>query len=408
MPTKQGKLKMLYYSDSPIATTGLGRLSRYLLPRFAEKFEITQVATNHHFLSMTPNGVFATYDHDKYKWEIVPTANQRDAHGIEIMKRLLSGVAYDVIFTSCDLNVVMPFFEDIMAHRKKYGSKWISYTPIDRLHLLDGEADIFTQADRTVVLSKYAKHIIEQQSDKKVDCIYHPLDLTEYPELTGDEIKKFRTEYFKTWNEDSWIVGNINRNTFRKDLVRTLFAFKEYSLWDKKAKLYMHTPKNDDGGDLSQNINETKIFTTDIAVPDISDASFGVPQDFLNKIFQSLNLMVSTSKGEGWGFSTVEAMATHTPLLVPNNTSFTEIVGADEERGWLIDCNEWVVDYQQSNCMRMIADTKSMVKQMKYIREHYDEAMLKTEVAHSWVRNHLNLDTIHEKWNILFKELLNV
>lgn len=396
---------MLFYSDSPLATTGLGRLTRYLLPRFADKFEITQVAMNHAWLNITPEGLYATYDENLYKWKIIPAANTNDPQGIELMKKLLSSAKYDVVFTSCDMNLTVEFLTEILIAKEKNGTKWINYTPIDRVNVLNGEHEIFTAADACVVLSKYAKRLLEKKATKKVYCIYHPLDLNEFPEVTPEDRLNFRQTFFAKWKDNSFIIGNVGRNQFRKDLARSVFAFNEYSKLNPRAKFYLHTSKIDSGGDLSQNISELNTNTDDIALPDIENQVSGVTQEFLNNVYHSLDVLISTSKGEGWGFSTIEAMACKVPVIVPNNTSFTEQVGENEDRGYLSDCKEFVFDYAQSNCMRMLTDVPSLVEKLDYVYKHPVEAAVKTELAYRWVKNHLNLDKIHEEWNTLFKEL---
>lgn len=390
--------QVFFYSDSPIATTGLGRVTRYIVPSLAEKFKIIQVALNHHFVKVNNEGVHADYDRDLYKWDIISTYLNKDSWGVDICKKILSQYKFDIIFTSCDINRVMPFYAEIKRQQEN-GAKWVLYTPIDRNQVLKGEEEVFALADELVVLSKFAKKKLEEKKvNKDVKVIYHPLDFSEFPILSQEEKKDFREKYYKHFSSKDFIIGNINRNQFRKDLVRSLAVLKEYQKYDKKARLYLHTKAVDEGGDLNQNIVELDIFKSDVMFADIQDASQALDQLELAKIYNSLDAMISTSKGEGFGFSTVEAMACKVPIVVPNNTSFTEFVGENEERGYLADCKEWVVDYGYSNCQRYLTDINSMVNKLNKIKTNPEEAKDKVEKAYAWVKKELDLKTIQNKF----------
>lgn len=389
--------KILFYSDSPIATTGLGRVTRYLLPAFTNDFKIIQIGLNHQDIHISPKGVLANYDHEKYKWEIISTYMQKDPYAVESTKQLLSKYKFDYIVFSIDINRAIPFYPEIIA-QQKLGAKFILYTPIDRMNVLKSEAEAFKIPDTLLVLSDYAKDTLSKIGIES-HRIYHPIDLKEFPILPKEEVDKFKKEYFKNWNKDAYIIGNINRNQFRKDLARTLYIFKEYSKTDKKARLYLHCNPVDEGYDIRQTIEEMGILSSDVQFADISSPAYGLEQETLNKIYQSLNLVISTSKGEGFGFSTVEAMATKKPLLVPNNTSFTELVSG---RGNISECKEWVIDYGISNCIRSIADSEDMVKQIRKIRTQTDQQQI--DEAYKFVKEELSPKKFISEWSkILIK-----
>ena len=47
----------------------------------------------------------------------------------------------------------------------------------------------------------------------------------------------------------------------------------------------------------------------------------------LNNLYNIFDVFLSTTSGEGWGLTTIEAAITKTPLVIPKCTSFPEIFG---------------------------------------------------------------------------------
>lgn len=393
---------MLVYGDSPIATTGLGRLHKILLKEFAKEYEITVLGLNHQQVIVNASGIHALYDEKEFPYKIVSTYLSDDPYGVEAMKMLLQN-KYDIIFTSHDINRIMPFADDILKHKAKYNSKWVMYTPIDRKNVAEQEESAFTMADMNVFLSDYALNKIKSISSKtNIARIWHPVDAYEWRSISAKEKKTFRKDYFLNFKEDDFIIGNINRNQFRKDVVRSVVAFKEYRKINPKAKLYLHTTQKDDGGDIAVTFAELNLTPNEVALPNIISAGSALKQDVLSNIMHSLDLAISTSTGEGFGYTTVEAMMCKIPVLMPNNTSFTELVG---DRGYLADCNDFVIAYGYGAVMRDIVDTKDMIKKMDWIYNHPKEAKEKAQEAQDWVKTNLSPQLIFKQWQEVFNSL---
>jgi glycosyltransferase involved in cell wall biosynthesis len=120
----------------------------------------------------------------------------------------------------------------------------------------------------------------------------------------------------------------------------------------------------------------------------------GYPIEVVNLIYNSADVVVSTTVGEGWGLSTVEAMATKTPVIFPNNTALTEIIG--EDRGYLVRSGETPNDYivmpNDNEVPRPITDVMHMAETLMHVYDNREEAAAKAEVAYKWVMNNLVWD----------------
>ena len=103
-------------------------------------------------------------------------------------------------------------------------------------------------------------------------------------------------------------------------------------------------------------------------------------------------------------------MACKTPIVVPRNTSNIEIVGENEERGYLVDSgsdiNLWTTLKNDNELQRPLTDINDLIKQWKHVYNNRAEAEQKAEVAYEWLKS-LTWDRIAEQWDKLFTEAYN-
>ena len=122
-----------------------------------------------------------------------------------------------------------------------------------------------------------------------------------------------------------------------------------------------------------------------------------MPIEDVNRIHNAADLVLSTTLGEGWGLSMTEAMATKTPMVAPDNTSFTEM-GANN-RVKLIpsgaDPSMWIVKEGDNERVRPLMDVKAAADA---IEETMDgKSRPNVEAAFQWVSN-LNWSNICKQW----------
>jgi glycosyltransferase involved in cell wall biosynthesis len=99
-------------------------------------------------------------------------------------------------------------------------------------------------------------------------------------------------------------------------------------------------------------------------------------------------------------------MATRTPILFPNNTAIPEIVGPNEEYGYMCKSgatiNDWIcLGAPDNNLLRPTTDALDMAEKMQYIKDHYDEARAKAELAYERV---WTWEGVGEQWKDVFNK----
>ncbi len=121
---------------------------------------------------------------------------------------------------------------------------------------------------------------------------------------------------------DAYIVGVVGRNQPRKRLDLAMQYFAECRELND-ALLYMHVaPTGDCGADLrALTLYYGLAGRVILAEPDIGS---GVGEDIMPLVYSSFDVLFTTTQGEGWGLTTMEAMACGVPCVVPDWSALGE------------------------------------------------------------------------------------
>ncbi len=124
---------------------------------------------------------------------------------------------------------------------------------------------------------------------------------------------------------NAFIVGNVNRNQPRKRLDLTIQIF---SAWIKQhripnAQLLLHCAQKDVGWDLRKvaayyGVADRLILTGAEDMRDMQEAGR------MKFIYNSLDVQMTTTLGEGWRLTTMEGMACGIPQIVPDSSALGE------------------------------------------------------------------------------------
>ncbi len=124
---------------------------------------------------------------------------------------------------------------------------------------------------------------------------------------------------------NAFIVGNVNRNQPRKRLDLTIQIF---AAWIRQrripnAHLLLHCAQKDIGWDLSKvaayyGVADRVILTGAEDMRDLQEA------DRMKFIYNSLDVQMTTTLGDGWGLTTMEGMACGIPQIVPDSSALGE------------------------------------------------------------------------------------
>lgn len=392
--------KILLVSDSPFASTGLGRMSRYFLTMLPE-YDWTVWGFMHPEFTVRKGQWLASYDEKAFPGQfrvISPKTFTDDTYGIDILPDILRNNEFDFLLTSMDYDRLVRITPQIKEVQFSKALKWINYFPMDREDYKIMEPEALRSPDVNVCITKFGVEKINSINPKlQIEQIYHPIDANEFPEISEEEVLKFKHSAWKDWQDSDFFIGTVNRSFSRKDTPRLVRLLSEYIKARPDTYAYVHGKNSTfEGMDLEKLAFETGIPAKRLAfLPQNVTEIDAFPQDILNKIYRSFDLFTTVSSGEGFGFTTVEALLTETPIIAPHNTSFPELV---QDFGYLVPTSEMTFFSNTNTSMWPVVNIETYKKQIDYVRNNYEEAKEKAKAGSKWVKENLNLDIIADQW----------
>lgn len=140
-------------------------------------------------------------------------------------------------------------------------------------------------------------------------------------------------------SDDAYIVGVVGRNQIRKRLDLSLAYFAK---WTQKfgidnAFLYLHVgPTGDTGCDLRRLIRYHRLEGRVIlATPALG---MGASEEWMPNLYSAMDVLMTTTQGEGWWLPGIEAMACGVPCLVPSWSGLGPD-GWTEDAAMQVPCN---------------------------------------------------------------------
>jgi glycosyltransferase involved in cell wall biosynthesis len=396
------------------ATTGFATVSQNIVPRIKKHFGESITL---HICSINYFGDPIYEPDGTVIFSAIKSAPKKDDFGrFGFLKILKDSDEYDGIFIIQDLGIIIPIIEILktikeekrQANRKNFKS--IFYFPVD-CQLVNKLVEHIEFFDTLVTYTEYGrKEVLRLRPElkTKLKVIPHGTDTKSFRPVHIDELQTFRKEYFGE-NADKFIIMNLNRNQPRKDIPNSIFGFIEAKKqWKhpKKPFLYLHcNPTDPMGHNLRSVLLQTDLVEgEDYMFPSKDEENHGTGLEKLNKIYNAVDVYLTTTLGEGWGLGFSESAATMLPIICPNHTSFSEM-SLWGERAYLL---EELVPYVNTidNVCRLqtyyldVAETILMVADD--ILSFSQRVENKTEKAYNWAVDY-SWDYVCEKWYEYFK-----
>lgn len=321
---------MLWYSNAPYVNTGYGVQSQIMLKRLMQEEYKVATAINYGLEGSNSSwnsgfGSVPMYSRGNDVW----SNDVVTAHAVH-----WSQSNPDTKFT------IMTLFDVWVFQKNQWGKFPVaSWIPIDHTPVPAPVSD-WARLDfvTPIAMSKYGQ---EQFKALGIDAHYvpHGIEKVFQPTYTlktntGKEIKP--REYMKI-EEDKFVVGmnaaNKGANPSRKAFGENLLAFHIFAQDKDDVVLYLHTDIVGMSGvnclDIikSLNIPEHKVKWVDQYA-----YRAGIPSEVLAGIYTSMDVLLATSYGEGFGICTVEAQRCGVPVIVSDCAASSELVGD----GWKI------------------------------------------------------------------------
>lgn len=406
------------------ANTGFATVSQNIVPRikkiFGEKIELHIIAINYFGDPIYENGILVL--------SAVKSASKHDDFGrFGFLKVLKESNEYDGIFIIQDIEVIspiIPILKNIKDQKKAQNQKSfksIFYFPVD-CQLAGRPLNGLEFFDLLITYTEYGRsEVLKVRPELKgrIKVVPHGTDADNFYPVSNTESSEFRASYFGE-NKDKFIIMNLNRNQPRKDIPNTILAFAQVKgrwAFPKKPFLYLHCNPNDPMGHRLYDIaNQLGLKEgEDYMFPPQGTENHGTDLKTINLIYNSVDLYVTTTLGEGWGLAFTEAAAVLLPIICPNHTSFMEM-SANGARAFVIDHLHQYVN-SIDNTIRLKTDVDDVANSILLVSEAIIdtdnesgsvEALLeRTNAAYRWAKK-LNWDYVADIWKKYFEETYNL
>lgn len=287
----------------------------------------------------------------------------------------------------------------IMPQRwiKQIGLPVITYTPIDSYPLADVIKGGCDGALLNVAMSRYAEHAFDN-CDMPTKYIPHWYS----KESFFPEDKKTCRKLIPL-PEDAFIFGVVGTNKGpRKNTPGIMLAFKAFlaSGGKENSLLYLHTnmfqdETNPEGYRLLDLAKDLEILPW-IRYTTKEDYLIGLPDDVIRTLYNSFDVLLHPSFGEGFGIPIIEAQACGVPVIASDNSATVEVCGTG---GWIVPVNNYLCN-QKTNSWFGVPAVELIVDKMILA---YKEYRLKQELA---LENAQQYEISHAKklWLELFDE----
>jgi len=313
--------KILFYGDNPLSNTANAYMNTTII-RSLEK-------AGHEILVLgfSPIDLRNVFSESGLKSKIIPiTSDYSDPFGERELLHYINDLDFDFLVTNNDLWRLNNLARKFSLIKEQKSIKWIGVFPCDCDTVKPDWVFIMNQMDLPIV---YSKHGFDLYCQKVPNLRYWKpiVDASKFKPLENKF--ELKTKIFNI-PSDSFLIGVVAKNQFRKDLVRSLEVFKAFQIVHPNSYIYFHTNvKSDLCGDISAVVKQMDIPNVILRNQNIAYLT----QERLCSMYNSFDCLLVTSLGEGLCYPIIEAQLCNVPVIGAANTAITELI--DEGKGFV-------------------------------------------------------------------------
>jgi glycosyltransferase involved in cell wall biosynthesis len=335
-----------------------------------------------------------------------PFASARDLFGVDRLPRLIHELGPDVVVLLNDpWNV--PAYLDMLAAVRDLNEGFpqplmAAWLAVDGKNQKD--SDRLDELDAVAVWTEFgARELKAGGYTGEPAVIQLGVDLERFGPRSKAEARRLLMP--ESLPDDAFIVGAVGRNQPRKRLDLTIAYFAEWVRrgQHENAYLYLHVgPTGDTGCDIRSLVKyygiNGRVF---IGAPPIGS---GIPEQNMPDVYSAMDVYISTSQGEGWGLTALEAMACGVPCILPRWSAYADWSGRGE--AVLVPCHETALTAPMNGLMHTVGgvpDRRTFIAELETMyssevtRRTYSRRGLRLAAEYPWSRSAAEMADFLEK-----------
>jgi glycosyltransferase involved in cell wall biosynthesis len=300
-------MKLLWLSNAPWCSTGYGTQTRHFAPLLIEVGH--EVVIN----------CFYGLEGGVTTW-----------NGVKCLPRGSHPFGQDIVGEHARrerVDIIIPLVDAWVLDPSLYGPRVVTcpWFPVDSDPLPIHVLEKVRQCATGIVFSKFGQR---KAAEVDLDVLYvpHGVDTT-----ISRPIDRAAARAKIGLPNDRFVIGMVAANhgtPSRKALPQCLEAFAEFRRRHPEAFLYLHTGvgKPLDGNSVDLMLLGASLGILDaMGIADQYSVQFGLRDDEMTALYNSFDVLLSPSLGEGFGVPILEAQACGCPVIVGDWTAMSEI-----------------------------------------------------------------------------------
>ncbi|MAH49627.1 hypothetical protein CMI37_27640 [Candidatus Pacearchaeota archaeon] len=317
------KRKILTISDHPLAPSGVGTQTKYIIEALLEtgRYQFISLAGAIRHDNNNPTRTEEWGD----DWVIYPVEGYGNQ---DLVRSIIRHEKPDILWFMTDPRFWGWLWQ--IEHEVRPLMPMVYYHVWDNYPFPTYNRKWYVSNDVICTISKVTDDVVANVAPEvERNYIPHAIDPTVFKKFPDMEVMNSKIQSLGSECKDKFVFLWNNRNARRKQSGSLIFWFKEFldKVGHDKACLILHTdPKDPNGQDLEAIVLELGLNKGQVLL-----STQKYPSSHLAMMYNVADCTINISDAEGFGLSTLESLACQTPIIVNMTGGLQEQVTNGEE-----------------------------------------------------------------------------